>query len=104
MLYSCMNNTKWDEIQGAMVNMSSSPAWKTVTLSGYESKPDSEWFYHFNAGGYADIHYLDILTTSPEQHAMVGKLLRAIHVPGFEMTLGYRIFGYASSTSAVNYI
>ncbi|TPG53734.1 DUF6678 family protein [Ewingella americana] len=104
MHYSCMNNTKWDEIRLAMVNMSSPPRWKTVTLSGYESLPDGEWFYHFKVGGYSDIHHLDVLTSSPEQHAMVGEVLQAIHVPGIETTFGYRIFGYADLATAVSYL
>lgn len=96
MFYSCMNNTKWNEIRMAMINMISPPLWKTTSLNGYESAVDSEWFYHFSEGGYSDIQYLDILTNSVEQHAVVGAILRAIHLPGIETSTGYRILGYCS--------
>ncbi|WP_319003335.1 DUF6678 family protein [Dickeya zeae] len=99
-----MNNTKWNEIRCAMLNTASPPLWKTTTLNGYESAPDSEWFYHFSEGGYSDIQYLDILTSSPEQHAVIGEILRAIHLPGIETPTGYRIFGYTDSAFFVSYL
>lgn len=104
MLYSCMNNTKWDKIRVAMVSMESSPLWKITFLNGNESAVDGEWFYHFSEGGYLDIQYLDILTNSVEQHATVGTILRAIHLPGMETSTGYRILGYADSVSYVDYL
>ncbi|WP_084879168.1 DUF6678 family protein [Pantoea cypripedii] len=104
MLYSCMNNTKWNEIRMAMVSIESPPLWKITFLNGYESAVDSEWFYHFSEGGYLDIQYLDILTNSVEQHATVGTILQAIHLPGMETSTGYRILGYADSVSNVDYL
>lgn len=104
MLYSCMNNTKWNEIRLAMVNMTSPPLWKITTLNGFESAVDGEWFYHFSKGGYSDIQYLDILTNSVEQHGLVGAILRAIHLPGIETSTGYRILGYADSACKVAYL
>lgn len=104
MLNSCMNNTKWNEIRMAMVNMTSPPLWKTTSLNGYESAADGEWFYHFNEGGYSHILYLDVLTNSYEQHAVVGTILRAIHLPGIETSTGYRILGYADSACNVDYL
>lgn len=104
MIYSCMNNTKWNEIRLAMVSMEYPPLWKITFLNGYESTVDGEWFYHFSEGGYLDIQYLDILTNSVEHHAMVGTILRAIHLPGMETAIGYRILGYADSVSNVDYL
>ncbi|QGY32443.1 DUF6678 family protein [Pantoea cypripedii] len=104
MLYSCMNNTKWNEIRLAMVGMASPPLWKTTSLNGYKSAVDGEWFYHFSEGGYSDIQYLDVLTHSDEQHTVVGAILRAIHLPGIETSTGYRIFGYADSACNVVYL
>lgn len=104
MLYSCMNNTKWNEIRMAMVSIESSPLWKITFLNGYESAVDGEWFYHFCEGGYLDIKYLDIMTNSVEQHTMVGTILLAIHLPGVEVSTGYRIWGYADSVSYVDYL
>lgn len=104
MLYSCMNNTKWNQIRVAMVSMQSSPLWKITFLNGNESAVDGEWFYHFSEGGYLDIQYLDILTNSVEQHATVGTILRAIHLPGMETSTGYRILGYADSVNYVDYL
>lgn len=104
MLYSCMNNTKWNEIRLAMHSMQSPPLWKVTSLKGYESSADGEWFYHFCEGGYLNIQYLDVLTNSVEQHAEVGAILRAIHVPGIETSTGYRILGYADSLSDIDYL
>lgn len=104
MLYSCMNNTKWNEIRMAMVSMESPPLWKIMSLNGYESAVDSDWFYHFSVGGFLDIQYLDVLTSSVEQHAEVGAILRAIHLPGIETSTGSRILGYADSASCVDYL
>ncbi|MGP2417215.1 hypothetical protein ACTUSQ_24095, partial [Pantoea ananatis] len=64
----------------------------------------SEWFYHFSEGGYLDSQYLDILTNSVAQHAMVGTILRAIHLPGIESKNGYRILGYADASSYMDYL
>lgn len=104
MLYSCMNNTKWNEIRLAMIAMESPPLWIITYLNGYQSMVDGEWFYHFKEGGYLDIQYLDILTNSVEQHAMVGSILQAIHLPGMETSTGYRILGYANSVSKVDFL
>lgn len=104
MLYSCMNNTKWNEIRLAMFGMESPPFWRITYLNGYESVVDGEWFYHFSEVGYLDIQYLDVLTNSAEQHATVGTILRAIHCPGMETSTGYRILGYADSASNVDYL
>jgi len=99
-----MNNTKWNEIRMAMGRMESPPSWKITLLNGYESAVDGEWFYHFREGGYLDIQYLDILTNSVAQHAIVGPILRAIHLPGIESKNGYRILGYADVSSYVDYL
>lgn len=104
MPYSCMNNTKWNQIRVEMVSMQSSPLWKITFLNGNESAVDGEWFYHFSEGSYLDIQYLDILTNSVEQHATVGTILRAIHLPGMETSTGYRILGYADSVNYVDYL
>jgi len=104
MLYSCMNNTKWNEIWLAMIAMESPPLWKITYLNGHQSVVDGEWFYHFREGGYLDIQYLDVLTNSVEQHATVGNIFRLIHIPGIETATGYRIFGYAESVSNVDYL
>jgi len=99
-----MNNTKWNEIRVAMVCMASPPSWKITFLNVYESTVDGEWFYHFSEGGYLDIQYLDTLTNSVAQHAMVGTILRAIHLPGIESESGYRIFEYADAISYMDYL
>lgn len=104
MIYSCMNNTKWNEIRLAMSGMKSPPFWRIMYLNGYESGVDGEWFYHFSEGDYLDIKYLDVLTNSVEQHATVGTILRAIHLPGMETSTGYRILGYEDSVSNIDYL
>lgn len=104
MRYRCMNNTKWNEVRLAMVSLKSPPLWKITYINGYESAVDGEWFYHFSKGGYLDIHYLDVITDSNGQHALVGAILRAIHLPGIETPTGFRILGYTDSISNGEYL
>jgi hypothetical protein len=100
-----MNNTKWDEIRLAMYGLGTlHPRWRTKGVSGHLSEWDSEWYYHFRAGGYEWIEWLEIQITSPEQNAAVLAALRAVHVPGHRTEDGFRIYGYACSDKVPEYI
>lgn len=80
LLYSCMNNTKWTEIWLAIIAMESLPIWRITYLNGYQSLVDDERFYHFKKGAYLNIHYLDVVTNSVEQHSKVGTIFRLTHL------------------------
>jgi hypothetical protein len=101
-----MNNTKWEELRSSMYALATlSPQWRTRTLgSGHVSAWDSEWFYHFKAGGYEDIEWVEIRITSEAQKNKVLSQLKRIHVPGHETDNGFKVYGYAESNQIVNYI
>jgi hypothetical protein len=99
-----MNNTKWDELRLAMYALDPPPRWSTLATNGYQSQPDSEWFYHFRVGGYADILHVDIFADSPEHRRAIYAELKRIHVPGVETAEGFRVFGYVSTGEAVDFL
>jgi hypothetical protein len=103
---SVMNDTKWDELRLAMYELgASSPQWRTKTLgSGYVSPWDGEWFYHFRAGGYADIEWVEIKLASPTQKMDVLTALRRVHVPGHETEDGFRVYGYVKAGEHLEYL
>ncbi|HEY6519061.1 MAG TPA: DUF6678 family protein [Roseiarcus sp.] len=94
MLNPAMNNTKWNELRLEMYGIAPPPSWSTLSLNGYRSPPDREWFYHFRNGGYESILHLDIRVDTPAQRELVHSALKKVHVPGEEMPDGFRVFGY----------
>lgn len=103
-LLPAMNNTKWDELRLEMYSLTPPPAWSTLSIKGYQSPTDREWFYHFKAGRYDDILHVDIHVETSEQRHLVRSALRRIHVPGEENSSGFRIFGYLHTGQFANYI
>ena len=101
-----MNDTKWDELRLGMYELGDvSPRWRTRTRrTGYVSNWDREWFYHFREGGYDTIEWVEIATSSSDQHRAVLEVLRRVHVPGEETETGFRVFGYAQAGQAIDYL
>lgn len=101
-----MNNTKWDELRLAMYGLGvMSPAWRTRDrTSGYVSEWDGEWYYHFRGGGYECIEWVEIATLNSDQHEAVRTALRDVHVPGEEMSTGFRVYGFAESGQVLEYL
>jgi hypothetical protein len=99
-----MNKTKWTEIRDAMLALTDPPQWSTLSTNGYTSVPDGEWFYHLGIGGYEDIVHLDIHVETSDQRDQVRHALRVVHVPGQEMSFGFRIFGHLTDGQVVEYI
>ncbi len=100
-----MNNTKWDELRMAMYGLAESrPRWRTKDVSGYLSPWDGDWFYHFRAGDYDSIEWVEIQIATPAQDEGVLELLRRIHLPGERVAQGFRIYGYVPDGARVNYI
>ncbi|MCX8995676.1 hypothetical protein NOF55_00980 [Rhizobiaceae bacterium BDR2-2] len=104
MLNPVMNNTKWDELRLEMHALTPPPAWSTVSTAGYDHGPDREWFYHFKEGGYDDIVHVDIQVETPGQRELVRSVLRKVHVPGEEISEGFRVFGYLQDGQGAEYI
>ena len=102
---SVMNDTKWDELRLAMYGLGEChPKWRTKDVSGYLSEWDGEWYYHFRAGGYASIQWVEIRVTSPEQDAAVLAALREVHVPGGRTEQGFRVYGYTETGTSTDYL
>lgn len=99
-----MNNTKWDEVRLEMYNISPRPGFSILSTSGYRSKPDWEWYYHFQIGGYKSILHVDILVDSEAGRAVVLAALKRVHVPGEETAEGFRVFGYLEEGQVADYI
>jgi len=101
-----MNETKWNELRFAMCGLGeASPKWRTLDVqNGHLSGWDSEWFYHFALGGYKSIHWVEIAINSAAQRKTVLARLAAIHVPGEETDVGFRIFGYGELGAAISYL
>jgi hypothetical protein len=102
--HAVMNNTKWDELRLAMHEIERPTTYRCMTTTGHYSAPDAEWFYHFRAGGYDDIRYVDIFTDDPRHREQIGRALKRIHVPGEETEGGFRVYGYALPGQALDYI
>jgi hypothetical protein len=75
-----------------------------MSINGYYSAADSEWFYHFQAGGYDDIRYVDIFANNALQRQAIASALKMIHLPGEETGDGFRVYGYALPGQSINYL
>ena len=101
-LIPLMNDTKWDELRLAMHTLDPSPRWRTKDIeSGYESDWDNEWFYHFCAGGYVTIEWVEIEARSEQEWQMVFQALQEVRVPGERTENGFRIRGYGLPSETV---
>ena len=99
-----MNNTKWEELRLAMYGIESAPRYRCMTIGGYYLDADAEWFYHFRAGGYDDIRYVDIFVESQAHRTQIRGALKAIHLPGEETDDGFRVYGYALPGQTLDYL
>lgn len=99
-LVPLLNDTKWEEIRVAMLELIPMPKWRTRDLeSGHESGWDREWHYHFSEGGYARIEWLEI-----EKRSDVLAALQVINVPGHVEDDTILVLGYCKPGEAVEYL
>jgi hypothetical protein len=103
-VHPVMNDTKWNELRLAMHAIERTTNWRCMSTTGYYSAPDAEWFYHFSAGGYEDIRYVDIFADSPSHRDEIRSALKTIHVPGEETDGGFRVYGYSPPGQSLNYL
>lgn len=105
-MITVMNTTKWQELRIAMHELTSNrPKWRTKCVTnGYISEWDGEWYYHFSEGGFKEIEWVEIKVENEEQKRMVLKELKSIHLPGHEVDVGYKVYGYVQSGQLVDYI
>ncbi|KKD60398.1 hypothetical protein RN22_11030 [Grimontia sp. AD028] len=101
-----MNNTKWRELRKVMSGLgTASPQWKVKILStGYQSNWDGDWCYHFADDNYSDIEWVEIKVDGESQRSLVLNALKNVHVAGSVTEDGYRIYGYVSDFSSVDYL
>jgi hypothetical protein len=103
-LHPVMNNTKWRELRAAMYAIKPAPTYRTMFTNDYYSRVDSEWFYHFQEGGYDDIRYVDIFANNALHRQQIASALKAIHLPGEETNDGFRVYGYALPGQSIDYL
>ncbi|QDT81811.1 hypothetical protein CA11_54080 [Gimesia maris] len=101
-----MNNTRWRELQTAMIELKSvQTLWRTRCLeNGFISAWDGEWFYHFSQGGYTDIEWVEIKVEGESEREIVLSRLKKIHVPGEVTEHGFKVFGYIPAGQTVDYL
>lgn len=105
-MHPVMSDTKWNELHLAMYGLGEvRPLWRVRDIeTGFESRWDGEWFYHFIEGGFKTIEWVEIQVTSPEQDAAVLSILESIHVPGRRTENGYKIYGYVRTFDGLDYL
>jgi hypothetical protein len=103
-LHPVMNNIKWRELRAAMYAIEAATMYRTMSINGYYSKADSEWFYHFQEGGYDDIRYVDIFANNALHRQQIASALKTIHLPGEETGDGFRVYGYALPGQPIDYL
>jgi hypothetical protein len=101
-----MNDTKWRKLRLAMLDLSPlTPSYRLLHVEyGETTGWDGEWFYHFNLPTYRFIERLDLqpynVLTRPNLH----EVLKRLHLPGEETSLGYSIYGYSRGGRHLDYI
>jgi hypothetical protein len=100
-----MNNTKWQELRLAMLDLESPPRWRTRdVVTGFESSWDREWFYHFPEGGYGTIEWVEIAVENPNQLLALQRALAQVHVPGERTDAGFRVYGFVQAGRFVDFV
>ncbi|NDL71145.1 hypothetical protein GPL32_11610 [Halomonas alkaliphila] len=101
-----MNNTKWRELQRAMLALGDhSPNWRTkCKANDHISNWDGEWFYHFSDGGYEDIEWVEIKAENEQHRKLVLSELRKVHVPGQKTENGFKVYGYVKAGDFVEHL
>lgn len=103
--YSLMNDTKWEEIRDAVNNSTDKIHWRTKDImNGYISQWDGDWYYHFRDGRHRAIERLEIKVETDDLKKKVLAILQEIHVPGKVFKDSIRIYGYAKTSEAVDYL
>ncbi|MFK7778179.1 MAG: hypothetical protein QM501_08670 [Gimesia sp.] len=105
-MQAVMNNTKWRELQMTMYEVEEfCPLYQTRCLeNGYIAPWDGEWYYHFYAGDYSDVEWVEIKTENAEQESIVLSELKKIHVPGHRTEHGFKVSGYVKEGQPIDYL
>lgn len=90
------NDTKWLELRACVLSFETEqrPEFRSKCLvNGYVSVWDTEWYYHFNEGGFKDIEWFELRLRESENREMVGGILK-IGLVGERRENEIRIYGY----------
>ncbi|QFF99361.1 hypothetical protein PB01_11310 [Psychrobacillus glaciei] len=106
---SLMNDTKWEEIWLAMIDIPELIYWRTKDMeTNYISDWDVEWFYHFKLDGnrdsYKTIEWLEIKFDSEEIKNKLVKILKEMHTPGEVLSNTIKAYGYIKEGTFMDYI
>ena len=102
-LTSAMNATKWDELRLLMHGLPFVTEYQVTHTNGHlKAAPDSEWFYHFPAGGTADILHVDISPRESGDWDALLEAVRSLRLPAALMDQGVRVFGYIGPGQSVS--
>lgn len=100
-----MNDTKWREVRLAMHRLERVVRWRTRDRhSGYVSHWDTDWYYHFQVGGYDWIEWVEIRPCESEQLATIVAALKEVGVPGVVADETVTVFGYVDAGQLVHWL
>lgn len=94
--FSVCNDTKWLELRACVLSFETEewPEFRSKCLvNGYVSAWDSEWYYHFDEGGFKDIEWFELRLKQPENEEIVCGILK-IGLVGERRGDAIRIYGY----------
>ena len=106
---SLMNDTKWEEIWLAMIDIPELIYWRQKDMeTSYTCDWDAEWFHHFKTdgdkGSYIVIEWLEIKFENEEMKKKLLKILKEIHVPGEVLENTIKVYGYIKEGTFMDYI
>lgn len=91
-----MNNTKWEKLRLAMLEMDAVVQWRSKdTETGFISDWDGDWYYHFALpkNSYKYIEWVEIRTSGSFEELL--RVIKKLHVPGEVFPTHIKIYGYA---------
>ncbi len=102
-LFSVCNNTKWDELREAMLDLRGKerPKWRSTNLNGFQYGYDGEWYYHFlGDGDYSDMQHVDVKSASDACDLLVQEAIRRIGLVAKRLEPRvWRVYGYIDTTT-----
>jgi hypothetical protein len=101
-MHSVSNDTGWRELREAMlaIGIEQRPAWRWMTLDGFESEYDREWFHHFAIRDLLDVRHVDVSSQTDGADALVLAAIRRIGFAAERLNPRvWRIFGYIDDTN-----
>ncbi|WP_270729369.1 DUF6678 family protein [Shimia sp. Alg240-R146] len=104
--FSVSNDTKWLELRECVLSMPSGEAPKFRSKAfpnGHLSYWDSDWYYHFIEGGFADIEWFELEFPNGFREKWA-KAIASIGFAGEPTQNGLRLFGYVKNGSEAHKI